>query len=280
MATKLGKLIRDPALAPALPRRATVAQTADRDARIGFLLVRAKIALALNPSWRGAAADDVSPTGVPLLTAALDTEVKAAATKIATLTKAMADPTVTDLLPIDDANIDPAKRFRRRYMSILGRSPQQLRDTAIISAGWATLIRQPAISDADLHSLVSRRLMTAERMLWYVGRPESRDWPFTAGKEWEDGWNRMFEYPRLPAARPFTGLCKAPTGTTTCSATGQMSGWEKRVAGSSSTTSSSTRPQTPGGSEPTSSSSSNPATRCPPSATCSPRRSASTSGTS
>ena len=41
----------------------------------------------------------------------------------------------------------------------------------------------------------------------------------------------MFEYPRLPAARPFTGLCKAPTGTTTCSATGQMSGWEKRVGG-------------------------------------------------
>ena len=113
----------------------------------------------------------MSPVGVPLLTAALDTEVKAAAAKVATLVKAMADPAVTDLLPIDDANIDPAKRFRRRYMSILGRSPQQLRDAAIISAGWTTLIRQPAISDADLHSLVSRRLMTAERMLWYVGRP-------------------------------------------------------------------------------------------------------------
>ena len=53
--------------------------------------------------------------------------------------------------------------------------------------------------DADLHTLVSRRLMMTERMLWYIGRGGSRTWDFKPGrgKEWQDGWARMFEYPRL-----------------------------------------------------------------------------------
>ena len=281
MATKLGKLIRDPALAPALPRRATVAQTADRDARIGFLLVRAKIALALNPSWKGAAADDVSPVGVPLLKAALDTEVKAAATKIATLTKAMADPTVTDLLPIDDANIDPAKRFRRRYMSILGRSPQQLRergdhlgrlDHLDPPAGHRrrrpALAGVPATDDRGADALVrgAARVprLVVHRRQGVAGQlePDVRIPPSTGSATVHRPVQGTHGVDHLPGDRADERMGEALRRAVPPRPPAQPDR------------------QTPGGSEPKSSSSSNPATRSRPSATCSPRQSASISATS
>jgi hypothetical protein len=232
---KLGKLVRDPALLPALPRRATVVQKADRAARADFLLRRGRAALAANPSWRGAGPLEVAAGGVAPLTAQLTKDVTAAATKVRTLRTTMADFSKTALVPLDDATVDPAKRFRRRYMSLLGQTPVQLRATAIVTAGWMTLSANLAISDADLHTLVSRRLMVSERMLWYVGRVSfgERSWDFAPArrKEWQDGWNRIFEYPRLPIQKPFAGLCRAPTGSQICDPAGAMRGWHERFGG-------------------------------------------------
>jgi hypothetical protein len=231
----LGKLVRDPALLPALPKKATVIQRADRDARQDFLLRRGRAALKANPSWRGFGPppDEVAAGGVAPLTAQLKTELTTAATKVTTLATAMADPAKTELVALDDASVDPEKRFKRTYMSLTGLTAEQQRATAIVSAGWRTLAGDLTISDADLHTLVSRRLMMTERMLWYVGRGGSRSWDFAAAhhKEWHDGWNRIFEYPRLPLDRPFTSLCKPAKGTTACDPTGQMTGWEQRYGG-------------------------------------------------
>ena len=60
------------------------------------------------------------------------------------------------------------------------------------------------------------RLMVVERMMWYVGTVSSRAWNITAANVWQDGWNRMFEYPRLPVDKPFASLCNAPAGSASC----------------------------------------------------------------
>jgi hypothetical protein len=169
------------------------------------------------------------------LKALLKKEVTTAAAKMAKLTTMMADASKTELVALDDASVDPAQRFKRTYMSLFRLTAEQFRALAIVSAGWATLAESLAISDADLHMLVSRRLMMTERMLWYVGGPawRSRSWDFSARrrKQWQDGWDRMFEYPRLRVDEPFTALCKAPRGTTVCDPQGTMSGWTKRFGG-------------------------------------------------
>ena len=236
MATTLGKLVRSATLAPALPKRPSVLQEADRAARIDFLLVRGRQALAANATWRGAGREAVSTAGEAPLRLFLATELSTAVPKMARLTATMKDPTKTELVPLDDASVDPARRFRRRYMSILDQTPTQLRDTAIASTGWRLLARNLAISEADLHTLVSRRLMVTERMLWYVGTVGGRNWSikggkFEAGKEWADGWNRMFEYPRLPASRAFDRVCNSATGSSVCDTTGQMKGWSRTSVG-------------------------------------------------
>src|SRR5262245_52030375 len=105
---KLGKLVRDPELLPPLPKKPTptLAQKDDRSARADFLLRRGKVALAANPSWRGAGDLEVAAGGVAPLKALLKTEVTTAATKMTTLTTAMADATKTELVPLDDASVD------------------------------------------------------------------------------------------------------------------------------------------------------------------------------
>jgi hypothetical protein len=193
------------------------------------LLRRGKGALVDNAAWRGSRPLDVAADGVAPLKEHLQKEVTAALTKMLALAKAMADPARTDLVALDDATVDPARRFKRTYMSLYGMTAEQMRGTAIITAGWMTLADKLEISDDDLHMLVSRRLMMTERMLWYVGvvRPGARTWNFAPAKhkEWQDGWNRMFEYPRLSALEPFKSLCKPKTGSTTCDPDGQMPGW-------------------------------------------------------
>jgi len=230
---QLGKLVRDPTLLPALPKRATVIQEAERDGRADFLLRRGKLALASNIFFPGNGPGEVMDDVVEMLTAQLKTEVEVAAKKMATLRAAMADPSKTELLAIDDKSVDPARRFKNTYMSLIRRTPEQLRATAIVSAGWSTLAADLTLSDADLHSLVSRRLLMTERMLWYVGRPESRSWDFSPAdkRDWQDGWNRIFEYGRLPALNPFSSLCNPAKGQTACDVKGQMTGWDQRPGG-------------------------------------------------
>jgi hypothetical protein len=229
---KIGKLIRDRALLPKLPKNASVVDEAGRAARADFLLRRARRALVANPSWKGSDPDEVKDANAPALKTLLAGEVSAAATKVATLRTAMSDTTKTELLGIDDASIDPPRAAagkKPRFVERYDKTPKQLRGMAIVAGGWMTLAENPSITDADLHTLVSRRLMVTERMLWYIGKPgRERPWKLS-GSKWSggDGWKRMFEYPRLPREEPFDSTCAATGSNTVCDLTGNMAGWFK-----------------------------------------------------
>lgn len=72
-----------------------------------------------------------------------------------------------------------------------------------------------------LHRVCDRRLRIVERMLYDVGRPGPRAWAPAAieahpGGPWPDGYERLFEYPRLPQAT-FLGACR-PDGNGRCQA--------------------------------------------------------------
>jgi hypothetical protein len=235
---KIGKLARDPALLPTLSKKATVIQTAESKARAIFLLRRARAGLAANPTWKGADPDEVKDANAAALKTLLSTEVSASAAKIATLKAAMADATKTDLLGIDDASIDPPRgaagkkaRFFVRYAALFALGPKQFRATGLVAAAWIHLAEDPTLSDADLHTLVSRRLMIAERMLWYIGTAGERTWGKNNAGKWTgtDGWKRMFEYPRLPVTKPLVATCNLPANSTTCDANGALAGWSKET---------------------------------------------------
>jgi hypothetical protein len=235
---KIGQFARDPSLVPALPKNATVMQTAEAKARALFVLRRARVGLDANPTWKGADPDEVKDASAPALKTLLSTEVTAAAAKVSKLRSTMADATKTELLAIDDASIDPPmaaagkrSRFFDRYSSLFGLGPKQFRATGIITAAWILLANDPTQGDADLHTLVSRRLMVAERMLWYVGRADARAWGQTAANKWNgtDGWKRMFEYPRLPVVSPLVATCNLQTNSITCDVAGGLKGWTKQA---------------------------------------------------
>jgi len=200
---KLGAIVRDPTLLPKLPKKHTVVQEAAQAARAQFLLHRGRAALTANSSWKGPGDDDVKDANKAALVSQLSSDVTTAVSKVTTLQAAMTDATKTDMVGIDDASVDPKARYRTAYMRLFKRSPEQFRATAIVTAAWATLADDPAISDADLHELVGRRLMVVERMMWYVGAANwgDRSWKITPANEWQDGWNRIFEYPRLPVVK-------------------------------------------------------------------------------
>jgi hypothetical protein len=227
---KIGKVIRDQALLPKLAKKHTVADEAASAARAQFLLRRGNAALAANPSWKGASADEVKDAAKATFIAQLLSDVTIAALKVATLQLNLGDATQTETVGIDDASVDPKARFRTTYMKLFKQTPNQFRATAIVTAAWATLADDLTISDADLHSLVSRRLMVVERMMWYIGSVDSRAWNITGTNEWRDGWNRIFEYPRLWVAKPFASLCN-PDSNGVCDTNGKMAGWTKRFGG-------------------------------------------------
>lgn len=194
---KIGKLTRDPALVPPLPKKPTTTQQAENKGRAEFVIARARAALVANPTWQGSDPDDVNAANQTALKTLVKTEVTAAATAIAKLKTAMGDTTKTELVALDAVSIDPPQaaagkkaRLALRYASLFGLGPLQLRAAGITSAGWMHLADDPSISDDDLHSLVSRRLMMAERMLWYVSTAEDRAWGKT-GNKWNgtDGWS-------------------------------------------------------------------------------------------
>jgi len=229
---KLGAIVRDPTLLPKLPKKHTVVQEAAQAARAQFLLHRGRAALTANSSWKGPGDDDVKDANKAALVSQLSSDVTTAVSKVTTLQAAMTDATKTDMVGIDDASVDPKARYRTAYMRLFKRSPEQFRATAIVTAAWATLADDPAISDADLHELVGRRLMVVERMMWYVGAANwgDRSWKITPANEWQDGWNRIFEYPRLPVVKPFASMCY-PDADGVCDVLGQMVGWTKELGG-------------------------------------------------
>lgn len=102
------------------------------------------------------------------------------------------------------------------------------------AAAFDITLADPANIDR-LHILCDRRLRLVERMLYDVGRVEpvgarttrKRKWsrPQVAahpGGPWEDGWERSFEYPRVPQA-VFATTCRADPTTRVCQA--PMSDW-------------------------------------------------------
>lgn len=230
--TKLGAIVRDPALLPKLPKKHTVVQEAAQAARAQFLLRRGRAALTANPGWKGPGDDDVKDASKAALVSRLSSDVTTAVSKITTLQAAMTDATKTDTVGIDDASIDPKARYRRTYLKLFRRSPEQFRATAIVTVAWTTLADDPAISGADLHELVSRRLMVVERMMWYVGAGDwgDRSWKITPANQWRDDWNRIFEYPRLRVATPFESMCN-PDTSGVCDINGQMADWTKNFGG-------------------------------------------------
>jgi len=92
-------------------------------------------------------------------------------------------------------------------------------------AADATLLQTTNLE--ALHMLVDRRLRVTERMLYDVTKTSSRRWRLSSA-EWSDGWERIFEYPRVPQG-PFRTLCQVEPPTSGASSrdctTTDMSGW-------------------------------------------------------
>ena len=93
---------------------------------------------------------------------------------------------------------------------------------------WGCLAADPSLGNPmktdDLFEIVTRRLRMVERMVWWVGRVESRDWSKHTQTVWTDGKDRMFEYPRVPVAQ-FSADCNEQQATRRCNASGPMNGW-------------------------------------------------------
>jgi len=127
--------------------------------------------------------------------------------------------------------IDPATL--RKHVS--GRAPagdaRIMRRRLVLSIVHQAAARDPALADPAnverLHRLCDRRLRIVERMLYDVGRVErsARRWTRAqisghAGGPWTDGFDRAFEYPRVPREF-FDKACAAADDK--CAA--PMTGW-------------------------------------------------------
>jgi hypothetical protein len=191
---KLAELARDRTLVP------PSLSGEERSMRGGFIVVRVR-------TLRAAAPDpaDIPDGDIPALRTQLAGEIaQAAAAYTAIRTRVNADAAGGKLLSL--ANVDA--RMRRKYLAsgLLPGSLEGLRQRLVRSlVWWATGVHAALLSPArldDLHLLVDRRLRIVERMLYDIGRV-SRNWRVdqihpNPGGAWRDGWNRMFEYPRIP----------------------------------------------------------------------------------
>jgi hypothetical protein len=75
-------------------------------------------------------------------------------------------------------------------------------------------------NSSDLNLLVDRKLRITERMMYDVGRVDSRSWTKSTiaaniSGQWKDGWNRMFEYPRIKQ-NIFLSQCDPDATTKVC----------------------------------------------------------------
>jgi hypothetical protein len=117
------------------------------------------------------------------------------------------------------------RRLIKRYVK-LG-SPERMRESMILSIVWKSIsvdnllkLGKQTVID-NLHYLVDRRIRIAERMLYDVGYApdEDRAWDKDIGLNpkgpWKDGWNRIFEYPRVRQKR-FLKICDPHPGDGHC----------------------------------------------------------------
>jgi len=132
-------------------------------------------------------------------------------------------------LPIDP--VTQRKRGTKRPTSTLKAARAQrrrlVRSIAFQAAAHDITLADPGGFDR-LHRICDRRLRVVERMVYDVGRPGRRAWNLAQieshrGGPWRDGYERLFEYPRIPASL-FARTCR-PDSTFRCSAPMQEWGY-------------------------------------------------------
>jgi hypothetical protein len=107
-------------------------------------------------------------------------------------------------LPIDTAT-QRTRGTKRQLLGLKAARAQRrrlVRSIAYQAAAVDITLADPAGLDR-LHRLCDRRLRTVERMVYDVGRVARRAWTRRqieshAGGPWKDGYERLFEYPRVP----------------------------------------------------------------------------------
>lgn len=211
---KLADLIRDSNLVPKNLGRE------ERSTRGGFINIRVNILRAATPNPVNIPDADVAGLRTQLIK-----ELGQADAAFKTiLARVNSDTTAKKLLPLADVD----SRMLNRYLKqgLIPGNLAALRQRLVRFIIWRAVAIDSRLLDPakieDLHLLVDRRLRLVERMLYDVGRVEGgeRTWNAKAiradpSKPWEDGWNRMFEYPRIPQklgksgdrAKVFKGAC-------------------------------------------------------------------------
>lgn len=215
----LADLLKDPRLKPQSADADVVTLTPD------FLRRRVRRLVELNPAdGDPAKAGDITSAATRSLADLIANEmplVHAASEEM--LRRVAKDPAH---LTLDPATL--RKRGTVRPPSLLP-PPQPTRRRLLRSIVYQaaafdiTLVKEPGFS--RLHRICDRRLRIVERMIYDVGRVETRGWTRASieanrGGPWRDGFERLFEYPRLPAfaflgaCRPNTfGICSPPMNT-------------------------------------------------------------------
>jgi hypothetical protein len=196
-----------------------------------FVRRRVRRLVALNPTNADPARrDDITPAATPVLAGIIAGEIpRAHAAAMEMWRRVSADAAH---LPLDAATLrrrgtgrarDSAVQERKRLVwSITYQAAAvdiTLTDTA--SVGGA------AVGTERLHYLCDRRLRVVERMLYDVGRAGPRAWSrrqidANPGGPWRDGYERLFEYPRLPPSL-FVTACQPSSAGGRCQ--GPMRDW-------------------------------------------------------
>jgi hypothetical protein len=231
---KLAELARDPTLVP------PGLSGEERSMRGGYVVIRVRTLRAGAPDPA-----DIPDGDVPALRTQLAGEItQAAAAYNAIRTRVNADAAAGRLLSL--ANVDA--RMRRKYLGsgLLPGGLAEMRTRLVRTiVWWATGVHAALLTPArldDLHLLVDRRLRLVERMLYDIGRV-THNWrvdqihPNPAGP-WREGWNRMFEYPRIPQRlgdrgnhrNVFQGICNPDSSALRLCQNPAMTDWHVRGA--------------------------------------------------
>ena len=168
---------------------------------------------------------EVKDSEVPLLVQDLKVDI----VEITTIYKEIRSRVMKDSahLSLNFNNLNDKTTKHKRYFrdSIynkkFGTSPKNIRELMILSILWDFNVIHPVIPQTqhpspmtidDLHFLIDRRIRIVERMLYDVGRIDSRNWEYENIKQkpteaWKDGYKRIFEYPRIVRTKFWESLC-------------------------------------------------------------------------
>lgn len=187
-------------------------------------------------------ADAIVDSRVPALRAELEAELAQVRTAVsAVLARVRSDATSPGRL----IEIDLVPRaVRSMYTSLLGGPSDpairlyregMVRSIAFRLCAETLGLAAPTSIEA-LYFRVERNQRMVERMLYQVGRVEDiRRWgPLTAAGSWDDGLNRIFEYPRLGGTE-FHSLCDPDPSNGDCRAGGMDDWWYSSSLGQTRT---------------------------------------------